>query len=103
MNRSVTGPRKQLASIELDTAFAAARQYARMSRAKSTWRAYRCDWLQFEAWCKTFGLQTLPTLPETIALCHSLSILANETRAPGRRNLPVSIPNCTKIDAGPIP
>lgn len=68
MNRSVTAPAKQLASIEFDRAFAAARQYARMSRAKSTWRAYRCDWLQFEAWCKTFGLQPLPALPETIAM-----------------------------------
>ena len=68
MNRSVTAPAKQLASIEFDRAFAAARQYARMSRAKSTWRAYRCDWLQFEAWCKTLGLQPLPALPETIAM-----------------------------------
>jgi len=68
VNRSVTAPAKQLASIEFDRAFAAARQYARMSRAKSTWRAYRCDWLQFEAWCKTLGLQPLPALPETIAM-----------------------------------
>ena len=68
MDRSVTAPSKQLASIELDRAFAAARQYARRSRAKSTWRAYRSDWQQFESWCGAVGLMTLPAKPETIAM-----------------------------------
>ena len=68
MNRSVTVSGKQLAKIELDRAFAAARQYARMSRAKSTWRAYRCDWQQFEVWCQTVGLNPLPAEPQTIAM-----------------------------------
>lgn len=68
MNRSVTVSSKQLAKIELAQAFAAARQYARMSRAKSTWRAYRCDWQQFESWCGTVGLATLPAEPDTIAM-----------------------------------
>ena len=68
MDRSVTASGKQLAKIELDRAFAAARRYARKSRAKSTWRAYRSDWQQFEAWCQTVGLQPLPADPETIAM-----------------------------------
>ena len=38
MNRSVRVSGKQLAKNELDRAFAAARRYARKSRAKSTWR-----------------------------------------------------------------
>ena len=68
MNRSVKLSGKQLASIEIDRAFAAARQYARKSRAKSTWRAYRSDWRQFEAWCQSVGLQVLPAAPETVSM-----------------------------------
>ena len=68
MDRSVTASGKQLAKIELDRAFAAARRYARKSRAKNIWRAYRSDWQQFEAWCQTVGLQPLPADPETIAI-----------------------------------
>lgn len=68
MNHSVTLAGKQLASIEIDRAFAAARKYARMSRAKSTWRAYFSDWQQFESWCGAVGLMTLPAKPETIAM-----------------------------------
>ena len=69
VDRCVTASGKQLAKIELDRAFAAARRYARKSRAKSTWRAYRSDWQQFfEAWCQTVGLQPLPAAPETISM-----------------------------------
>lgn len=68
MNRSVRVSSKQLARNEFDRAFAAARRYARKSRAKSTWRAYRSDWQQFESWCGTVGLATLPAEPETIAM-----------------------------------
>ena len=58
----------QLAKIELEQAFAAARQYARKSRAKRTWRAYSSDWQQFEAWCKSVGLRELPASPETVSI-----------------------------------
>ncbi|MFB3083182.1 MAG: site-specific integrase [Gammaproteobacteria bacterium] len=68
MNLSVTVSGKQLANVELDRAFAAARRYARQSRAKSTWIAYRSDWQQFESWCGTVGLPTLPAEPETVAM-----------------------------------
>jgi site-specific recombinase XerD len=68
VNSSVTAPGKQLAKIEFDRAFAAARLYALKSRAKSTWRAYRSDWQQFEAWCQTVCLQPLPAEPETISM-----------------------------------
>ena len=39
MNRSVTLSKTQLAEIELESAFAAARRYAKKSRAERTWRA----------------------------------------------------------------
>jgi len=68
VNGFVTVSGKQLAKIELDRAFAAARRYARKSRAKSTWRAYRSDWQQFQAWCQTVGLQVLPAEPETVSM-----------------------------------
>ena len=68
MNRPVTVSTKQLASIKLNSAFAAARQYALKSRAKSTWRAYRNDWRQFDTWCQSVGLQVLPATPETVSM-----------------------------------
>ena len=68
MSGSVAASGKQLAKNELDRAFSAARRYARRSRAKSTCRAYRSDWQQFEFWCGTVGLATLPAEPETIAM-----------------------------------
>ena len=68
MDRFVTASGKQLAKNELERAFAAARRYACKSRAKSTCRAYRSDWQQFEAWCGTVGLATLPAKPNTIAM-----------------------------------
>ena len=68
MNRSLRVSGKQLAKIELDRAFAAARQYTRKSRAKSTWRVYRNDWQQFEVWCQSVGLQVLPATPETVSM-----------------------------------
>lgn len=76
MNGFVTVSGKQLASIELDRAFAAARQYTRDSRAKSTWRAYRSDWQKFEAWCQSVGLQVLPATPETVSM-----FIANQATA----------------------
>lgn len=68
MPGTVTISGKQLAENNLEQAFAAARRYARNSRAKSTWRAYRSDWQQFEAWCQTVSLQPLPAEPQTIAM-----------------------------------
>ena len=68
MDRSVAVSKSSLAQIELDSAFAAAKRYARKKRADSTWRAYENDWRQFEAWCKTKDLITLPANPDTIAM-----------------------------------
>ena len=68
MNRFVTVSGKQLGGTELERAFAAARQYALKSRSKSTWRAYRSDWQQFEAWCHSVTLQVLPATPETVSM-----------------------------------
>jgi site-specific recombinase XerD len=68
MDRSVTPSKTQLAQIELENAFAAARRYAKKSRADSTWRAYENDWRQFEAWCTKVNLPALPADPDTVAM-----------------------------------
>jgi len=68
MDSSVTLSRSALAQFELDSAFAAAKRYAKKSRADSTWRAYENDWRQFEAWCNTVALPSLPAEPDTVAM-----------------------------------
>lgn len=68
MDRSVTLSKTQLAQVELQNAFSAAKRYAKKSRADSTWRAYENDWRQFEAWCTKVELPPLPADPDTVAM-----------------------------------
>src|SRR5436305_14165929 len=41
--------------------------YARASKASSTWRAYRADLEDFAVWCFHHGVVALPAEPETVA------------------------------------
>lgn len=68
MDHSVPHSRSALAQVELDNALQAAKRYSKKSRADSTWRAYRNDWRQFEAWCQTLALPCLPANPDTVAM-----------------------------------
>ena len=68
MDRSVTPSKKALAQIELDQAMDTAKRYAQKSRSEATWRAYRNDWRQFEAWSSSVGLSSLPADPDTVAM-----------------------------------
>ncbi len=52
--------------------------FAASARADNTRRAYRSDWLTFEAWCRGNGLAPLPAAPETVALY--LTHLADQGR-----------------------
>jgi site-specific recombinase XerD len=45
-----------------------ARDYIKEARAANTRRAYRADWADFTAWCKSHGQIALPATPETVAL-----------------------------------
>lgn len=45
-----------------------AEAYARASKAPATRRAYATDWRDFEEWCRSKGLPSLPAAPETVAL-----------------------------------
>src|SRR4051794_6063408 len=56
----------QTASPEALTAWARAEHYARGSRASATRRAYRSDWVHFEAWCRTNGLAALAATPQVV-------------------------------------
>ncbi len=56
----------QLASLV--TVADQAKDYARQSKARNTWRAYAADWRDFESWCEVHDLATLPAAPETVAL-----------------------------------
>jgi len=42
--------------------------YARLSRATNTQRAYRADWADFSAWCAAHGRPALPATPQTVLL-----------------------------------
>jgi site-specific recombinase XerD len=52
----------------LEEAQKAAANYARSSRAASTWRAYESDWRIFLAWCRHVDRSALPAEPAVVAL-----------------------------------
>lgn len=68
MTNSVTTSRKALAQVELDNALQAAKHCSKKSRAESTWRVYKSDWRQFEDWCQTASLTSLPADPDTATM-----------------------------------
>src|SRR5262245_55665049 len=45
-----------------------ARDYRAKAKAANTIAAYRSDWNDFTTWCRTRGLEALPSEPATIAL-----------------------------------
>jgi site-specific recombinase XerD len=45
-----------------------AEAFVRAAKAPSTHRAYRSDWVHFEAWCLEYRLLALPAEPATVAL-----------------------------------
>jgi integrase len=52
----------------LQNLFRGARKFAEQARADNTLRAYRSDWRDFEAWCRSHNLAACPALPATVAL-----------------------------------
>jgi site-specific recombinase XerD len=53
-------------------------KYAKASRAASTIRGYASDWRNFESWCRSHGLESLPAAASTVA--GYLSVLADSGR-----------------------
>jgi site-specific recombinase XerD len=60
--------RSTLPAISLREARDAAAEYAKGSRAASTWRAYESDWRTFSAWCQKVERPALPADPSSVAL-----------------------------------
>jgi len=44
-----------------------AREFARRARSRSTLKAYKTDWADFERWCERQPATALPATPETVA------------------------------------
>jgi len=63
---------------ELSTAVEAARDFVAASRSKATLRAYKSDWDDFEKWCESHCLITLPAPPGVVAAY--LSAMATRPR-----------------------
>lgn len=52
----------------LDDLVRKANDLIRAAKANSTRKAYRTDWRDFESWCSTHQLPSLPSTPETVSL-----------------------------------
>lgn len=62
---------------------ARAREYARQSKARNTWRAYTCDLEQFGAWCERTGRVALPATAMTVRdylVAHAQSLAVSTLR-----------------------
>jgi len=44
------------------------KMFVAAAKAPATVKAYRSDWLDFESWCRTHCLASLPSQPETVAM-----------------------------------
>jgi len=55
-------------AVQLTAMLDQAQDYARLSRAANTQRAYRADWADFSAWCASHGRPALPATPQTVLL-----------------------------------
>ena len=64
------------------------REFLSAAKAESTRRAYRTDWMHFEAWCSRHALDALPASPETVAL-YITDLAASHKPATLRRRLTV--------------
>ena len=54
-------------TTDLGALSAEAREFAALSSAANTTRAYVSDWADFTAWCDRHGRQSLPADPPTLA------------------------------------
>lgn len=61
-------PTSEAALARLAPTVEKARDFVALSQAANTARAYRADWVHFEAWCVERGLAALPATPATVAL-----------------------------------
>ena len=55
-------------ATSLESAMSKAKTYVLHSRAENTRRAYAADWRHFTFWCGCHQVESLPALPETVAV-----------------------------------
>src|SRR5690242_4985724 len=75
-----------LAALVLSQGINRAEAYARASKADNTRRGYCSDWKQFDAWCSSAGVDSLPAKPETVA-CYISQLAATHKPATVGRHL----------------
>jgi integrase len=76
------------ASADLTRLASQTRDFLTAAKAASTRRAYRTDWTHFESWCRQYSLDSLPAVPETVAL-YLTDLAASHKPATLRRRLTV--------------
>lgn len=54
--------------VTLEELLERAKQFGMHARAHATEKAYNSDWRDFEGWCQSHDLASLPATPETVAL-----------------------------------
>ena len=77
------------ASLEADAA--SARRFAEAARSDATLRAYRSDWADFQAWCRSRGAPSMPATPETVALYIASRAEAGPDDDQGRPTAPLKV------------
>src|SRR5215471_15738480 len=70
---------------ELAAARQATAEFITASKAKATRAAYAADWRDFEAWCRSHGLSSLPASPESVAAYLSAQVAASRKVSTIRR------------------
>lgn len=53
---------------DLDAIIQTARSLISRAKSNATLKAYRNDWRDFESWCRTHDLPSLPSTPEIVCL-----------------------------------
>lgn len=66
MNNNLTVVKENNLSI-LETITAKSTEYIEQAKALNTIKAYRTDFNHFVEWCETYGLNALPSTPQTVA------------------------------------
>ncbi|MBI4872769.1 MAG: tyrosine-type recombinase/integrase [Candidatus Riflebacteria bacterium] len=78
-------------------------EFARLARAENTRKAYRSDWTDFESWCQSRGLVSLPAEPQTV--CLYLTALAETGKKAStlrRRLASISVAHKTAEHESPV-
>ncbi|MGB3545193.1 site-specific integrase, partial [Rubrivirga sp.] len=77
------------AALEADAA--SAKRFAEAARSDATLKAYRSDWTDFQAWCRSRGASSMPATPETVSLYIASRAQAGPEGDDGRPTAPLKV------------